>query len=144
MTHLFDEFGLPKGVTWETMLDFYQRFLELNFSDNLEPKPISVAFSLIGLFSKNPSLTKKLTVFLGERRERHVRVEINMKEKRRVRHRRRGEEQREEEIDMTKCKIPSFLGNCKPEIYVDWELKVKKIMGYFNLHLGKVVRLVTL
>ncbi|RDY11899.1 hypothetical protein CR513_03378, partial [Mucuna pruriens] len=35
---------------------------------------------------------------------------------------------------MGKCKIPPFLGNCELEVYVDWELKVEKIL----------VRLVTL
>ncbi|RDY02895.1 hypothetical protein CR513_13586, partial [Mucuna pruriens] len=30
-----------------------------------------------------------------------------------------GEEQRMEELDMSKCKISPFLGNCKPKVMVD-------------------------
>ncbi|RDX87479.1 hypothetical protein CR513_31037, partial [Mucuna pruriens] len=33
---------------------------------------------------------------------------------------------------MGKCKIPPFLGNCKPEVYLDWELKVEQILGCFE------------
>ncbi|RDX75048.1 hypothetical protein CR513_45123, partial [Mucuna pruriens] len=71
---------------------------------------------------------------LGERRERHRRVKRNRREERRERHGRKGEETREEEIDMSKCKIHPFLWNCKLEVYMDWELKVEKILGCFNLH----------
>ncbi|RDX72776.1 hypothetical protein CR513_47694, partial [Mucuna pruriens] len=39
---------------------------------------------------------------------------------------------------------PSIFGNFKPEVYVDWELKVEQILDYFNLHGRKLVRLVTL
>ncbi|RDY03257.1 hypothetical protein CR513_13175, partial [Mucuna pruriens] len=56
----------------------------------------------------------------------------------------RGEKPRDEELETSKCKIPPFLGNCKPEVYVDWELKVEQILGCFNLHGRRVVRLVTL
>ncbi|RDX83364.1 hypothetical protein CR513_35726, partial [Mucuna pruriens] len=45
---------------------------------------------------------------------------------------------------MSKCKIPPFLGNCKPEVYADWELKVEKILSCFNLHGQRVVRLIIL
>ncbi|RDY08671.1 hypothetical protein CR513_07070, partial [Mucuna pruriens] len=51
--------------------------------------------------------------------------ERSMREERRERRERREEEPKEEELDMTKCKIPSFLGNYKPNAYVDWELKVE-------------------
>ncbi|RDY01384.1 hypothetical protein CR513_15290, partial [Mucuna pruriens] len=44
---------------------------------------------------------------------------------------------------VSKCKIPPFLGNCKPKTYVDCELNVVKILGCFNLCGRRVVRLVT-
>ncbi|RDX85653.1 hypothetical protein CR513_33134, partial [Mucuna pruriens] len=31
-----------------------------------------------------------------------------------------------------------------PKMYVDWELKIEQILGYFDLHGRMVVRLVTL
>ncbi|RDX94055.1 hypothetical protein CR513_23609, partial [Mucuna pruriens] len=40
----------------------------------------------------------------------------------RERHGRRREEPREEELHMSKSKIPLFLGDCKPYEYVDLEL----------------------
>ncbi|RDY01005.1 hypothetical protein CR513_15732, partial [Mucuna pruriens] len=70
---------------------------------------------------------------LGERCERQGRMERNRREERKVSHWRRGEEQTEEKLDMRKYKIPPFLGNCKLKIYVDWELKVEKIVGCFSL-----------
>ncbi|RDX93074.1 hypothetical protein CR513_24718, partial [Mucuna pruriens] len=80
---------------------------------------------------------------LGERCERQVRVERNRREEMRERHD-RIEEPRKEELDISKCKIPPFLGNFKCMVYVDWGLKVEQILGYFNLHGRMVVRLVTL
>ncbi|RDX83288.1 hypothetical protein CR513_35816, partial [Mucuna pruriens] len=53
--------------------------------------------------------------------ERHER---NRREERHVRHDRR-EKDRREELDMRKCEILPFLGNCKPKIYIHWELKVE-------------------
>ncbi|RDY13234.1 hypothetical protein CR513_01877, partial [Mucuna pruriens] len=41
-------------------------------------------------------------------------------------------------------KLREIKGNCKPKVYVDWELKVDQILGYFDLHGRMVVRLVTL
>ncbi|RDX73947.1 hypothetical protein CR513_46359, partial [Mucuna pruriens] len=46
---------------------------------------------------------------MGERCERYVRVERNRKDERRERHGRRGKEPMEEELDMSKCKIPPFM-----------------------------------
>ncbi|RDX73320.1 hypothetical protein CR513_47094, partial [Mucuna pruriens] len=54
------------------------------------------------------------------------------------------EEPKEEEVDMTKCKIPPFFGNCDSDTYLDRELKVEQILNYFNLHGRMVVRIVTL
>ncbi|RDX91636.1 hypothetical protein CR513_26358, partial [Mucuna pruriens] len=76
---------------------------------------------------------------LGERHERQVRVERNRRKERRERHGRRGEEQRREELDMSKCKILPFLGNCKLE-----KLKYEQTLGCFNLYRRVVVRLITL
>ncbi|RDX80078.1 hypothetical protein CR513_39410, partial [Mucuna pruriens] len=53
-------------------------------------------------------------------------------------------EPREEELPTSKCKIPSFLGDCKPNEYVDWELMVDQIVSSFDLHGRMVVRLDTL
>ncbi|RDX63040.1 hypothetical protein CR513_58567, partial [Mucuna pruriens] len=50
----------------------------------------------------------------------------------------------EEKLDMCMCKILPFLGDCKLEEYIDWELKVDQIVSSFDLHGRKVVRLVTL
>ncbi|RDX98103.1 hypothetical protein CR513_19030, partial [Mucuna pruriens] len=60
--------------------------------------------------------------------ERHERHERNRQEERGGRHERcdRREEDRRDELDMSKCKIPTFLRNCKPEFYIDWELKVEQ------------------
>ncbi|RDY08617.1 hypothetical protein CR513_07132, partial [Mucuna pruriens] len=80
---------------------------------------------------------------MGERHERDVRLERNRREERRERHGRRGE-LREEELHMFKSKIPLFLGDCKPDEYINWELMVDKILSPFDLHGRKLVRLVTL
>ncbi|RDY08869.1 hypothetical protein CR513_06837, partial [Mucuna pruriens] len=50
-----------------------------------------------------------------ERRERHERHRT--KERRERRYRR--EEDRRDGLDLGKCTIPPFVGNCKPEIYID-------------------------
>ncbi|RDY12872.1 hypothetical protein CR513_02303, partial [Mucuna pruriens] len=66
----------------------------------------------------------------SSREERHERHEKNMKEERRERcerHERIGEDRRHK-LGISKCKIPSFLGNCKPEVYIDLELKVKQMI----------------
>ncbi|RDX82396.1 hypothetical protein CR513_36821, partial [Mucuna pruriens] len=55
----------------------------------------------------------------------------------------RLEELREEDLALSKCKISPFLGNYNPKTYVDWELKVEQILGCFNLHDRRVMRLVT-
>ncbi|RDY05111.1 hypothetical protein CR513_11083, partial [Mucuna pruriens] len=52
-----------------------------------------------------------------ERRERPKRV--------------RGDSRREK-LDSKKGKIPPFLGNGKPESYLNWELKVDKILEIFD------------
>ncbi|RDX93229.1 hypothetical protein CR513_24542, partial [Mucuna pruriens] len=52
----------------------------------------------------------------SSRKERHVRHERNRREERCERRDRR-EKDRRDELDMRKCKIPLFLGNCKPELY---------------------------
>ncbi|RDX87647.1 hypothetical protein CR513_30845, partial [Mucuna pruriens] len=59
----------------------------------------------------------------GERREKHGRVKRNRREERMERHGRRGEEPKEEELDISKCKIPPF-----SEAYVDYELKGQKVV----------------
>ncbi|RDX88679.1 hypothetical protein CR513_29698, partial [Mucuna pruriens] len=87
---------------------------------------------------------EELTIFHGERHEGDVRIEKNRREERRERHGRRGEEPREEELHMFECKISQFLGDCKSNEYIDWELMVDQIVSSFDLHGHKVVRLVTL
>ncbi|RDX81041.1 hypothetical protein CR513_38337, partial [Mucuna pruriens] len=62
----------------------------------------------------------------SSREERRKRHEKNKREERHER-RDRKEEDRRDELDMGKCKIPSFLGSYKPELYIDWELKVEQV-----------------
>ncbi|RDY08929.1 hypothetical protein CR513_06787, partial [Mucuna pruriens] len=62
--------------------------------------------------------------FKEERRERHER---NRREEMCERHDRRKED-RMNKLDISKCKTPSFLGNCKLEFYIDWELKVEQVV----------------
>ncbi|RDY06030.1 hypothetical protein CR513_10050, partial [Mucuna pruriens] len=61
-----------------------------------------------------------------ERRERHRREE-------RCERRYKREEDRMDELDMGKCKIPPFGGNCKLEVYIDWELKVEQMITSFDI-----------
>ncbi|RDX97772.1 hypothetical protein CR513_19414, partial [Mucuna pruriens] len=74
------------------------------------------------------------------REERHERHERNMREERHERHDKR-EKDSKEELDMSKCKILPFLGNCKPEFYIYWELKVKQVITSFDIQGRKGVRL---
>ncbi|RDX83284.1 hypothetical protein CR513_35810, partial [Mucuna pruriens] len=71
------------------------------------------------------------------RRDKQERLEKNGRDNREVRRERnrRGRE----ELDMGKCKIPTFLGNYKLE-----ELKVEQILGCFDYIGRMMVRLVTL
>ncbi|RDX82571.1 hypothetical protein CR513_36620, partial [Mucuna pruriens] len=80
----------------------------------------------------------------SERHEKHDKKKRSGREEKKERYERRREEPKEEEMDMTKCKIPLFFGNCNLDKYVNWELKVEQILNYFNLHGRKVVRLVTI
>ncbi|RDY12855.1 hypothetical protein CR513_02282, partial [Mucuna pruriens] len=66
--------------------------------------------------------SKSSRSFREERREGHER------NKREERHKRcyKGEEDRKDELDMGKCKIPQFVGNHNPKVYIDWELKVEQ------------------
>ncbi|RDY13946.1 hypothetical protein CR513_01068, partial [Mucuna pruriens] len=52
----------------------------------------------------------------------------NRREERRERHGWKGEEPKGDELDMSKYKIVSFLGNCKLEVYVDWEPKFVRLV----------------
>ncbi|RDX88534.1 hypothetical protein CR513_29860, partial [Mucuna pruriens] len=53
----------------------------------------------------------------------------NMKKRRGVRGKRVGrDEPRKKKLDTLKCKIPPFLGNCKPDTYIDWELEVMRLV----------------
>ncbi|RDY03217.1 hypothetical protein CR513_13222, partial [Mucuna pruriens] len=79
-----------------------------------------------------------------ERHERQERVERYRREERREIRGTRGEEQRREKLDMSKCKILPFLGNSKPKVYVDWELKVEQILSCFDVEGCMVVWFVTL
>ncbi|RDX73452.1 hypothetical protein CR513_46946, partial [Mucuna pruriens] len=79
-----------------------------------------------------------------ERSEIQERVERNNREECHERNKRGREELVREKLDIGKCKIPPFLGNCKPKVYLDWELKVEHILGCFDYHGQMVVRLVML
>ncbi|RDX94944.1 hypothetical protein CR513_22604, partial [Mucuna pruriens] len=62
---------------------------------------------------------------------------------------RRDEERRDEgkgdaDLDVGKCKILLFEGNYKPEVYIDWELKVEQMITSFGIQGQIGVRLVTL
>ncbi|RDX98244.1 hypothetical protein CR513_18854, partial [Mucuna pruriens] len=111
---------------------------DLSKGKEKRPKVASIHESERSFEARNYSEgTRSSWSSLGDRCERQVRVERNRREERR-------ERQSREELDMCKCKILPLLGNCNPEVYVDWELKVKQILGCFNLHGRMVVRLVTL
>ncbi|RDX71849.1 hypothetical protein CR513_48746, partial [Mucuna pruriens] len=60
------------------------------------------------------------------------------------RHKRPRKEPRREEIDGIKCKIPPFLGESKPNSYLDWEMKVEKIFECFDFNERMRIKLVTL
>ncbi|RDX99586.1 hypothetical protein CR513_17340, partial [Mucuna pruriens] len=78
--------------------------------------------------------------FKRENREGQKRVERNNREERCERNRRGREDPRKEEHDMGKCKIPPFLSNYKPKVYLDWELKVEKILVWWNQVLEDIRR----
>ncbi|RDX65182.1 hypothetical protein CR513_56186, partial [Mucuna pruriens] len=60
-----------------------------------------------------------------DRRDRHERHERDRRDER-CESRDRRVDDRRDELDMGKCKIPPFVGNCKLEVYIDWELKVEQ------------------
>ncbi|RDX75771.1 hypothetical protein CR513_44313, partial [Mucuna pruriens] len=95
------------------------------------------------LSESNGGMRRSSRSSMGKRHERDVRMKRNRREERRERHGRRGGEPREEELHMSKCKIPQFLQYCKLVEYVDWKLMVDQIVSSFDLHDCKVVRLVT-
>ncbi|RDY09315.1 hypothetical protein CR513_06317, partial [Mucuna pruriens] len=86
------------------------------------------------------TLTLEGPISREERRERHERHRRDEKRERRD----RREEDRRDKLEMRKCKIPQFVRNCKPEIYIDWELKVEQVISSFDIQGQKGVRLVTL
>ncbi|RDX75565.1 hypothetical protein CR513_44536, partial [Mucuna pruriens] len=63
-----------------------------------------------------------------QRSERHKRHERHERHERHGRYRRTRKEPRREELDNMKCKIPSFLGDCKLDSYLNWELK-SQVLG---------------
>ncbi|RDX63352.1 hypothetical protein CR513_58226, partial [Mucuna pruriens] len=63
------------------------------------------------------------------RRERHER---HRREKRHERQYKR-EEDRRDDLDLGKCKIPQFLGDCKPKVYIDLEPTVEKLITNFGV-----------
>ncbi|RDX97126.1 hypothetical protein CR513_20145, partial [Mucuna pruriens] len=71
----------------------------------------------------------------GERRERHRREE---KSERRY----RREEDRRDDLDLGKCKIARFIGDCMLEVYIDWVLKVEQLITSFGVQGRKGVSLV--
>ncbi|RDY13805.1 hypothetical protein CR513_01222, partial [Mucuna pruriens] len=80
----------------------------------------------------------------GGRHERQERLKRYGRDERRERHGRRKDEPGREKLDLGKCKILPFLGNCKSEVYVDYELKVEQMLSCFDMHGRMIVRLVTL
>ncbi|RDY02959.1 hypothetical protein CR513_13517, partial [Mucuna pruriens] len=77
----------------------------------------------------------------SSREEMCEKHERNRREERSERRDRR-EEDRRDELDMSKCKKPPFLGNCKLKFYIDWELKVEQVITSFDIQGQKGVRLV--
>ena len=53
-------------------------------------------------------------------------------------HRRYGGRQREEKIEGVKVKIPTFKGTCDPEVYLEWEMKVKQVFSCYNYNEEKI------
>ena len=53
-------------------------------------------------------------------------------------HRRYGGRQREEKIEGVKVKIPTFNGTCDPEVYLEWEMKVKQVFSCYNYNEEKI------
>ncbi|RDX82240.1 hypothetical protein CR513_37000, partial [Mucuna pruriens] len=71
----------------------------------------------------------------------HSRKPYSSKEEKRVRHERHRREERDD-LDLGKCKIPRFVGDCKLKVYIDWELKVEQLMTNFGVQGRKGVSLV--
>jgi len=69
---------------------------------------------------------------------------MNERYRERRNHRRYEGRQREEGIEGVKVKIHTFKGAYDPEVYLEWEMKVKQVFACYNYNEEKKIKLTSL
>ncbi|RDY12111.1 hypothetical protein CR513_03136, partial [Mucuna pruriens] len=110
-------------------------------SAKLEASHISSnGYSQLGACRIGADVSQNLTCLKNERTSRaEAGHERHKREKRRERRYRR--EDMRGDLDLGKCKIPQFGGDCKLKVYIDWELKVEQLITSFDVQGRKGVSL---